>query len=65
MKSELIGIYEQQYIRPYLDNNTIKRGKILYHAIVSKFISGHKCVFNNRNNIYKQKKWFYRLDNIL
>ena len=63
MKSELIGIYEQQYIRPYLDNNTIKHGKILYHAIVSSFQD--ISVFLTIEIIYINKKMVLSIVNIL
>ena len=45
--------YKKLFIKPYLDKDVIKNGKILYHAIKSNKIDNCKCRLNRRNNKYE------------
>ena len=54
-KSETIDSpFSRLFIRPYIDDLTAKRGKVLYHAYKAKLTNtNYKCVFNRRTSIYE------------
>ena len=47
------SVYSKLFIRKSVDNKTLIHGKILYHAIKSKYVLYHKCVFNRFSNTYE------------
>ena len=47
------SVYSKLFIRKSVDNKTLIHGKILYHAIKSKYVLDHKYVFNRFSNIYE------------
>ena len=46
-------MYSKLFIWKSVDNKTLLHGNILYHAIKSKYVLDHKCVFNRFSNIYE------------
>ena len=52
--------FESLLIRPYIDPETIKTGRILFHA-TKVCINNLKCVFNRRSSTYQLRS---NIDNI-
>ena len=53
-RSKLIGTdYNYIFIRDYLDKDIFKRGRVYYHALISKLITDYKSVFNYKTKHYE------------
>ena len=40
------------FFRNHISDEEFKKGRIFYHAIKSKLITGFKSIFNHRSNMY-------------
>ena len=55
-RSKLIGNdHKYIFIRYYLDKEIIKRGRVYYHALISKLITDFKSVFNYKTKNYESR----------
>ena len=57
-RSMLAGskLYDNLFIRPYLDMKDVKVGRLYYHVFKSNLLPGYKSIFNNRSNKYESLK---------
>ena len=50
------SIYNSLFIRTYLSIESVRRGRVLYHATKANLIENAESVFNNKNSKYELRK---------
>ena len=49
-------LYDKLFIRPYLEWEVVKMGRLFYHVFKSELLPGYKSIFNYRTNVYEIRK---------